>query len=523
MEAKELTKAQAQNYLSEYNSIRGVCYQIDTRLGSGGFSAVFRLKKLLPPVAVKISELKPCMRRHCEERKAGIDDRLCCHEVKIMQRVGDHPNIVRLIDYEPIEIWADPEPNVTIDAERVNLIFMQEYVDLNRWASQRKYLTEEELRRIAIDICKALECCAEKSVFHCDVKTANIFVAPDGKKTTFLLGDFGSAVIVNPHNPRPDLFSYTPGYLAPEIADLMGGRAKDASYDDAVVRAAGKRPEYIDYDPKLMNADVFSLGVSLYYMLSMNLPEAPFKFGKEERKLLKVSREFEEIIRKAVRYDPHERYASARDMRMDLERLVASPETVVFEFSQFYQAKEYLLSGKLDKAEKIARIGSDAGEPRCKLLLAYIHCIRASREIGDCTEQEYRDHMLPVMEELAEIYSRYGLPMAAFLHGNICLLAGYQSKFVRIMELAAARDCIPALFMWGKILNEREDQYPGRQAEGRACVYRAAEAEFQPALRYVKKYCKKMRSEYSDMIATLIEPVDINHAPEIFEAIVAYL
>lgn len=525
-EEQGISKDLAQKCLTEYNANVGKCWKLENKLGEGGFGTVFRVAKGKTDMAVKVARVEsklPC-KKYLNCILPGVEKKWgCCHEVEMMRYLESHPNIVKLLDHQIVEVYEDTDQNITFEPTPFSLIFMPEYVDLEGYAASRKGITEEELRQIAVDICRALERCAEKFVFHCDVKGGNIFAEIKDGKTNFLLGDFGTATIVNPHNPKPVLFGATVTYVAPEIAAM---RSVTPLYEDAVLEAAGGPVAASAYDPKLINADVFSLGATLYHMLSMELPDAHFKLGRVGRRLPKVSAAFEDIIRKAVRYNPHERYASAKEMRMDLEKLSASRETMVFEFSQFFQAKEYLLGNKLDQAERIARQGAKAGEARCELLLAYIHCIRVCREDihDEWDAQTYLQKLKPVMAEVAQVYAKHKLPMARMLHGLMCLRTGYQMQFVQSMEQASEQDCIPAVFFWGRILECEENGCTGRREEGRKLLYRAAEMEYQPALRYVKRYLQRdYEEEFSDVLKTLLEPVDPKDPAQIFEGIVKYL
>lgn len=51
-------------------------------------------------------------------------------------------------------------------------------------------ISEREVLKIGIDICRALEVCNQKKIIHRDVKPENIFISSTGD---FKLGDFGIA------------------------------------------------------------------------------------------------------------------------------------------------------------------------------------------------------------------------------------------------------------------------------------------------------------------------------------------
>ncbi len=520
----KISRALALKCLDEYSNMRGKRWKLDARLGTGGFATVFRVTHEKTTVAAKIARLKPCKRRSCDVPGAEKDAYgICCHEIEMMRHVGEHPNIMKMYDSELLEIIEDEKKGVTLDTEPFALMLMPECTDLYELARKKRGLTEEDLRQIAIDMCKALEHCAARFVFHCDLKSENIFAEQKCGKLNYVLGDFGVATIVNPYVEKPQLFGYTPEYVAPEIAYLCSKKPK---HEDPVLAAAGDKAKPVKYDPKLVNADVFSLGATLYNMMSWELPDPMVKLGLKERSLLKISPAFEDIICKAVQYDPHDRYASAADMRKDLERLTVSHETIVFEFSQFFQAKEYLLDGKLDRAAVIAESGVEAGEPRCELLLAYIHCIRVCQQKQEegWELDTYRAKLQPVINEMNHVYEKYKLPMAQFLSGIMYEELAFHSHFTRNMELAARKNCVPAIFFWGRILDFEDYGHKGRQAEGRALIHRAAEMEYQPALRHVRRYHeKKYAHEFSDVLWRLLSSVDKDDPPMVFEGAVKYL
>jgi hypothetical protein len=100
---------------------------------------------------------------------------------------------------------------------------------------------------------------------------------------------------------------------------------------------------------------------------------------------------------------------------------------------------------------------------------------------------------------------------------------GMHGEFARSMELAAKKDCIPAVFFWGRILEAMDFGHKGRRDEGRALIYRAAEKEYQPALRHVRRYLMRYAEEFSDVLWKLLSTVNADDPPEIFEGAVKYL
>lgn len=52
--------------------------------------------------------------------------------------------------------------------------------------------TQQDIIKLGIDICKALEVCGKYNIIHRDIKPSNIFVSDVGE---FKLGDFGVASV----------------------------------------------------------------------------------------------------------------------------------------------------------------------------------------------------------------------------------------------------------------------------------------------------------------------------------------
>ena len=164
---------------------------------------------------------------------------------------------------------------------------------------------EETVRRIGIDLCKALALCERHKIIHRDIKPANIFLSDNGD---YKLGDFGVARTME--QPGSATRIGTLNYIAPEI------------YHDQ------------PYGP---GADLYSLGLVLYWLLNERrmpfyppAPAMPTATEKEEARLRRLRGEpvpapkngsdaLRRIVLKACAYDPRERYQTAEEMLRDLE------------------------------------------------------------------------------------------------------------------------------------------------------------------------------------------------------------
>ena len=187
-------------------------------------------------------------------------------------------------------------------------------------------LTNKDVIQLGIDICKALEVCQKYHIIHRDIKPENIFISDVG---TYKLGDFGIARELEKTSAGLSKKG-TRSYMAPEVY-------KGMEYNSTV--------------------DLYSLGIVLYRFLNDNrlpfLPPTPkcIRYSDKEKAdvmrmsgqpmpaPLHASPELANIILKACTYVPSERYASATEMREDLEKVLQSEEDQVILFCKDMNSK----------------------------------------------------------------------------------------------------------------------------------------------------------------------------------------
>ena len=167
--------------------------------------------------------------------------------------------------------------------------------------------SEDTVIRVAKDLCHALVLCKKYDIVHRDIKPQNIFVSENGD---YKLGDFGIAKTVEKTSGGTKIGTYK--YMAPEV------------YNNQPYGAA---------------ADIYSLGLVLYWMLNerrmpfLPLPPQKLTAGMEESARLRRfsgeelpapangSEALKAIVLKACAYDPKDRYASADEMLAALTAL----------------------------------------------------------------------------------------------------------------------------------------------------------------------------------------------------------
>jgi len=251
-------------------------YRILKELGVGGMGRVYLAedRKLEVLVAIKVmSEIL--------SRDVGLVKRLITEARRSM--LLSHPNIVRVHNFE--------------DGETVKFLVM-EYVDgetLQHRLGERGKLSEEEARRIGIEICQGLDYAHEKMVVHRDIKPGNILLGKDG---SIKIADFGIAWICRDSMSRltsqPD--SRTLVYMSPEQLD---GESSELS-------------------------DIYSLGVVLYEVLS---GRPPFYAGevsnqikhKAPEELPDVTPALNSIVLRCLEKQPGKRFASLGELHEELD------------------------------------------------------------------------------------------------------------------------------------------------------------------------------------------------------------
>lgn len=164
-----------------------------------------------------------------------------------------------------------------------------------RLLEEGRRFTSRELARWGMQICSALNYLhsQEPPVIHCDIKPANVMLTPQGDiclidfNISFYLGD-------------TSVMGYTNGYTSPE------------QYLIAMSRESGRgTPEEVKIDER---TDIYSVGATLYH-LAVGQKVGDYRERIDTGLLSGVTGEaFAQVIEKALRVDPGQRWQSAYDM-----------------------------------------------------------------------------------------------------------------------------------------------------------------------------------------------------------------
>ena len=221
----------------------------------------------------------------------------CIQEVSTMEYFRGNSHIVSVEDYKVMEYLDEIGWDIFIRMEYLTS-FMEYYAGKN--------LTEKEVMKLGIDLCRALEYCGQLHIIHRDIKPENIFVSRFGD---FKLGDFGIArELEKTASTLSKKGTYS--YMAPEMY-------RGEKYDSRV--------------------DIYALGLVLYKLMNhnrlpfLNLEKQLITYRDKENALTRrmsgekppgpvdAGEEFGEIILKACAYDPEERYQTPLEFRQALE------------------------------------------------------------------------------------------------------------------------------------------------------------------------------------------------------------
>jgi serine/threonine protein kinase len=254
-------------------------YELLEEIGTGGFGRVYRARDLALERDVAIKVLHPAL-----TADPGVVERFR-REAQLAARLR-HPNIVSIYDI----------------TGRAGLTwYSMEYVpgaNVAQLVQRHGPFTTDQTERLLDEGLSALEHAHSLGLIHRDLKPENMLIEPEGR---LRITDFGLALALRggARFGGATSRSGTPQFAAPE--QLLGERVD-------------------------LSADLYSLGAVAYFTL---LGRPPFT-GKTPEQILArqtvddlpsltsrrdVPRELQEVLRRALRSDPAERFHSAGAFR----------------------------------------------------------------------------------------------------------------------------------------------------------------------------------------------------------------
>src|SRR5262245_25302781 len=247
-------------------------------LGAGGMGAVYKARQpsLDRFVALKILPAATIPGAAFTERFN--------REARALARLN-HPNIVAVHEFGQAGALS---------------FFIMEFVDgANlRQLEQAGRLAPREALQIIPQICDALQYAHDEGVVHRDIKPENVLVDRKGRVK---IADFGLAKILGVEAESLRLTAEgqvmgTPHYMAPEQV---------------------ARPLAVDH-----RADIYSLGVGFYELLTGDLPLG--KFPPPSR-TVQVDVRLDDVVLRALENDPARRYQHASEVKSQVENIAGTP------------------------------------------------------------------------------------------------------------------------------------------------------------------------------------------------------
>jgi predicted Ser/Thr protein kinase len=247
-------------------------------LGRGGMGVVYRARQKSLNRIVALKLLAP-------ERASDSEFAARFEKEALALAALNHPHIVGVYDSGQAGGF---------------FYLLMEFVDgVNlRQAMRGGRFTPEQALAIVPPVCEALQYAHEHGIVHRDIKPENLLLDKEGRVK---IADFGIAKLIGetsgdvaPASAAYSVAAGTPQYMAPEQA------------------TAGK----VDH-----RADIYSLGVVLYELLTGELPGAKLQPPSQR---VQIDVRLDEIVLRALETKPEMRFQSAVDFRTRVETYTPS-------------------------------------------------------------------------------------------------------------------------------------------------------------------------------------------------------
>lgn len=263
-------------------------YEIILKIGTGGMADVYKARchRLNRFVAIKI------LKQEYSEDKKFVDK----FRAEAQSAAGlSHPNIVNVYD-----VGED-------DGLYYIVMELVEGITLKNFIERKGKLEIKEATGIAIQIAQGMEAAHANHIIHRDIKPQNIIISREGKvKVT----DFGIAKAASSNTITSNAMGSV-HYISPEQA--RGGYSDEKS-------------------------DIYSLGVTLYEMLTGQVPfvgdntvSVALSHIQEEPTPVRtlnpnVTPSLDKIVQKCMQKKPERRYLTASALIADLKKSIQNPE-----------------------------------------------------------------------------------------------------------------------------------------------------------------------------------------------------
>jgi serine/threonine protein kinase len=331
-------------------------YTIDSEIGRGGMGSVWRAHRtdgrFEGTVAIKFVHTYWLVRRTAEERFLA--------EGRLLGRLN-HANIARLID---AGLFDESMPYLVL--EYVEGEPIDEYCE-------RRQLSAESRVALFRDVLAAVDHAHSHLIIHRDLKPTNILVTHEGVAK---LLDFGIAKLLGEEASAAQtvLPALTPQYAAPEQLQAQGvTTATDVYALGLVLYRLLTGLHCVQIDGR-STADIYHAIIKESPIRPSQLPD----LSAARRRALEG--DLDNILGKALKKDPIERYASVGALSEDLRRFLAHepvqarPDSVSYRLTKFVRRNRgSVLGGALIA---LGLIGTSA------FALMQMHTARSQRDLA---------------------------------------------------------------------------------------------------------------------------------------------
>ncbi|MGB2864406.1 MAG: serine/threonine-protein kinase [Sedimentisphaerales bacterium] len=254
-------------------------------LGQGGMGVVYKARQRQLDRLVALKILPPQI-----GRTEAFAERFT-REARSLARLS-HPRIVIIYDFGHTEASL--------------YYFIMEFVDGTdlRRVIQTGELSASEALKIIPQICEALQYAHEEGIVHRDIKPENILL---NRKGQVRIADFGLAKLLDRPATGPTSMLTkvgqqmgTPHYMAPEQIE---------------------HPSEVDH-----RADIYSLGVVFYEMLTGELPLGRFDPPSQRAQ---VDIRLDNVVLRTLEKEPDRRYQHISEVKTDVEAISSGGRDVV--------------------------------------------------------------------------------------------------------------------------------------------------------------------------------------------------
>lgn len=263
-------------------------YLVVKPIGKGGFGATFLARDLSLPgyPACVVKQLRPSA---TSKKVLEMAQQLFQREAKTLAKIGDHPQIPRLLDYF---------------FGKQQFYLVQEFIDgltLKQEVRANGVYNEQQTQEFLRDILPVLDYIHSQEVIHRDIKPANIIRRRQDNRLVLI--DFGAV---------KDKVNQ---------ATMMG--TGETAFTNFAIGTSGFAPmEQMSLRP-VYASDIYAVGMTCIYLLTGKSPNAlehnPTTGEVYWREHTHVSDAFASILEKMLAVSVYQRYQSAKDVLYALD------------------------------------------------------------------------------------------------------------------------------------------------------------------------------------------------------------